>query len=105
MLAVALALGVPHHGYVEPGHAVQQRIAAISARSPRSDTAAAPCGIDGCSVPNWALPLRGLALAFHRFASGEGVSAARAAAGRRIIAAMQAPILSWWPARGASAPI
>ena len=90
MLAVALALGVPHHGYVEPGHPVQQRIAAILGALAGSDTAAAPCGIDGCSVPTWALPLRGLALAFHRFASGEGVPPARAAAGQRIIAAIRA---------------
>ena len=31
-------------------------------------------GIDGCSVPNWAMPLSGLAQAFARFATGEGMS-------------------------------
>jgi L-asparaginase II len=41
-------------------------------------------GIDGCSVPNWAIPLTGLAQAFARFATGERVGAGRAAACRRI---------------------
>lgn len=90
MLALALALGVSHHGYVGPGHAVQQRIAAILGALTGSDLAAAPRAVDGCSVPTWALPLHGLARAFHRFASGEGVPPARAAAAQRIIAAVRA---------------
>jgi len=90
MLALALALGVSHHGYVGPGHAVQQRIAAILGALTGSDLAAAPRGVDGCSVPTWALPLHGLARAFHRFVSGEGVPPARAAAAQRIIAAVRA---------------
>jgi L-asparaginase II len=40
--------------------------------------------IDGCSVPNWAIPLSGLAQAFARFVTGEGLGAGRAEASRRI---------------------
>src|SRR5262249_54829997 len=46
--------------------------------------------VDGCSVPTWALPLTGLALAFARFATGRGLDANRAAAARRLCAACAA---------------
>ncbi len=45
---------------------------------------------DGCSVPTWAVPLRNIALGFQRFGSGEGLSEGRAAACRRIMAAVRA---------------
>jgi L-asparaginase II len=90
MLAVSLALGVPHQGYVDPAHPVQQRIAATLAALTGSDLAGVPCGIDGCSVPTWALPLHALARAFQRFASGETLPPARAAAARRIVMAVRA---------------
>ena len=41
-------------------------------------------GIDGCSVPNWAVPLAGLARAFARLATGEGLAPERADACQRI---------------------
>ncbi len=90
MLAVSLALGVPHRGYVDPDHPVQRRIAATLGALTDSDLARAPCGIDGCSVPTWALPLQDLARAFQRFASGEGLAPERAAAAQRIIMAVKA---------------
>jgi L-asparaginase II len=90
MLSVSLALGVPHRGYVDRTHPVQQRIAATLGALTGSDLAAVPCGIDGCSVPTWALPLHALARAFQRFASGEGLAPERAAAARRIIIAVRA---------------
>jgi L-asparaginase II len=43
-----------------------------------------PVGIDGCSVPTWAIPLKNLALGFARFASPDF------AGGRRIIEAVRA---------------
>jgi L-asparaginase II len=90
MLAVALALGAPYRGYVEPGHPVQQRIAAILGALTGSDLALAPRGVDGCSVPTWALPLHGLARAFHRFVTGEAMPPVHAAAAQRILAAVRA---------------
>ena len=90
MLALALALGVPHRGYVDRAHPVQRRIASTLGALTGSDLDAAPCGIDGCSVPTWALPLAELARAFQRFASGEGLAPERAAAAQRIIAAVRA---------------
>jgi L-asparaginase II len=90
MLAVSLALGVPHRGYVDRSHPVQRRIAATLGALTGSDLAHAPCGIDGCSVPTWAVPLEDLARAFQHFASSEGLTPERAAAAQRIIMAVRA---------------
>jgi L-asparaginase II len=45
------------------------------------------CGIDGCSIPTWAVPLTNLAQAFARFGTGRGLAAARAQAAARLRAA------------------
>jgi L-asparaginase II len=54
----------------------------------------AQCGVDGCSVPTWAVPLSALARGFARLATGEGLPgrAARAAEAART-AMMAAPHL------------
>lgn len=90
MLALARVLGAPHEGYVKRGHAVQRAVERTMSELTGIDLGAQPCGIDGCSVPTWAIPLSNLALAFARFASGEGLSEKRRAAAQRIIAAVRA---------------
>jgi L-asparaginase II len=45
---------------------------------------------DGCSVPTWAVPLAGLALAFAKFGTGRGLPATRAKAAARLRAACAA---------------
>jgi L-asparaginase II len=90
MLALARRLGVDPHGYTAREHQVQRTIARTISEICGIDVDELPCGIDGCSVPTWAIPLRKLALGFARFGSGEGVSEARKAASRRIIAAVRA---------------
>jgi L-asparaginase II len=47
-----------------------------------------PMGTDGCSIPTYAVPLRNLALAFARVGTGVGLRAGRAAAARRLRAAV-----------------
>ena len=42
------------------------------------------CGIDGCSIPTWAVPVENLAAAFAKVASGSSVSPERAAALTRL---------------------
>jgi hypothetical protein len=66
MLALARQLGVDPNGYVTATHPVQQAVAATIARYCDVDLADAPMGIDGCSVPTWAYPLRNMALGFAR---------------------------------------
>ncbi len=90
MLALALALGVDPSGYVNLSHPVQQAVVRAMSQMCDADVEHAPCGIDGCSVPTWALPLQNLALGFQRLASGETLAPERAAACRRIVAAVRA---------------
>ncbi len=44
----------------------------------------AVCGIDGCSIPTYGIPLRHLALAFARVGTGVGLSDGHARAARRL---------------------
>jgi L-asparaginase II len=82
MLALAKHLGVDVKDYVKPEHAVQQAIAKAIVQNCEVDIAAAPRGVDGCSVPTWALPLKNMALGFARLS--------QLPAGKRIIAAARA---------------
>jgi L-asparaginase II len=86
-LVVARALGVDHAGYWHPDHAVQRGVHSVlqdltGALLPKDRRA-----IDGCSVPTWAAPLRSLAHAFAKFATGRGLSSERARAAARLRAA------------------
>ena len=90
MLALAVKLGDATAGYIGLAHPAQKRVARVLDQLCGVDTQALPVGIDGCSVPTWAIPLRNLALGFQRFVSGETLSEARALAARRLIAAVRA---------------
>jgi L-asparaginase II len=48
------------------------------------------CGVDGCSIPTYAIPLKSLAHGFAKMATGQGLEAARAKASRRLIDACMA---------------
>lgn len=69
-LAYCVQHGYPLHNYLAPAHPLQQAV--------RRDVAAAAglapeqlvMGIDGCSAPNYAMPLAHLAGAFARLATG-----------------------------------
>ena len=90
MLALARHLGVETAGYSNRDHPVQKCIAKVIGEMCDIDPDGVPCGIDGCSVPTWAVPLKNLAMGFARFCSGNGLSPERAAAAQRIIAAVRA---------------
>ncbi len=90
MLAFAKVLGVDHAGYVRRDHPVQQAIEKVVTELCDYDLGSTSCGIDGCSVPTWAIPLRNIALGFQRFGSGDGLSEARKVACARIISAVRA---------------
>jgi L-asparaginase II len=83
MLALARQLNADPHGYVQPDHPVQQAIARRIGALCDIDLTQQPVGIDGCSVPTWAIPLKNLALAFARFSDPENKPA------QRIIAAVR----------------
>jgi L-asparaginase II len=87
MLAVAQHLGETLEAYEAPDHPVQRRIKSII--EALCDTRLGPgeMGTDGCSAPNWAVPLAGLAAGFSRLATGAHCGEDRSAAARRLMAA------------------
>jgi L-asparaginase II len=90
MLALARQLGADTQGYTNREHPVQRAIARMIGELCDVDVDKMPCGIDGCSVPTWAIPLRNLALGFARLASGANLSEERQRAAERIVAAVRA---------------
>jgi L-asparaginase II len=66
MLLLAHALGAERSGYVHPEHPVQQAIRASVSHFSGVPPERLVQGTDGCSAPNFALPLRQLAWAFAR---------------------------------------
>jgi L-asparaginase II len=85
MLASALATGAATAGYWEARHPVQHHVQAVVSDLTGVALEGDVCGIDGCCVPTWALSLDTLARAFARIATGEGLSADRNAAVRRLL--------------------
>jgi L-asparaginase II len=81
-------------GYVEPGHAVMREVSAALQAATGADLDATARAIDGCSIPTFAIPLRRLALAFARVATGRGLPADHALAAQRLRRAMaRAPFM------------
>ncbi|WP_417783872.1 asparaginase [Terasakiella pusilla] len=76
-------------GYTEPDHPLQQAIRKALEEVCEVDLSDAPCGIDGCAIPTWAVPLKNQALGFSKFAAPDGrVSPERAVAMTRITQAI-----------------
>jgi L-asparaginase II len=66
MLLLAHALSQPLTGYLDPQHPVQQAIAASVSHFCGVPVGQLVRGTDGCSAPNYAVPLRALAHGFAR---------------------------------------
>jgi L-asparaginase II len=75
-------------GYVRPDHPVMREVGAALQAATGCDLGAAPRATDGCSIPTYGIALRQLALGFARAATGSGLSPGRAAAARRLRAAV-----------------
>jgi L-asparaginase II len=71
-------------GYVRPDHPVMREVSAALQAATGFDLARSARGTDGCSIPTHAVPLRHLALAFARVATGDGLSPDHARAARRL---------------------
>ncbi len=90
MLAVAEALGVPTAHYVDRDHPVQKAVRAGIETVVGEPLSVDRCGIDGCSIPTWAAPLRAFARGFARMATGEGLPENIGRAAHRIFDAATA---------------
>ena len=86
-LCLARHLGVEPRGYVAPNHPVQRAVRTAIEQLAGATLGEDRCGVDGCSVPTWAVPLANLAQAFARFGTGHGLSPTRAEAAARLRAA------------------
>jgi L-asparaginase II len=90
MLAAARMRGLPISDYVNPEHPVQKAILDSLAEICSVPVEQVEMGIDGCSVPNFAIPLYNAALGFARLCDPRGAQTGRAAACRRITQSMMA---------------
>lgn len=77
MLAFSRMLGFPvgpnELAYIDPDHPVQQKILHTLAEMCDLPVEQIHVGIDGCSAPNFALPLRNTALGFARICQPDGL--------------------------------
>jgi L-asparaginase II len=81
-------------GYVSEQHPVMREVTQALQAATGYDLARTARGTDGCSIPTFAIPLRNLAHAFARVGTGVGLSAAHAAAAKRLRAAVaKAPFM------------
>jgi L-asparaginase II len=88
MLAQAILRGLSKEEYIDPQHPVQQLIIKVFSEMTDMPVEQIGIGIDGCSAPVFALPLRNLAMAFARLGDPSELSPERAAACRQITHAM-----------------
>jgi L-asparaginase II len=95
MLATAAHLGEPTDGYWLPDHPVQVRIRRVLEDMTGCSLTPRVCGIDGCSVPNWAMPPAALARAFARFVRPVRPDAAARRRLRAHLAACRLIPISW----------
>jgi L-asparaginase II len=83
-------LGMSHEGYVKIGHDYQRLIAETMTDVTGARHEAENAGVDGCSIPTYAVPLKNLALGFARMTTGVGLGSERAEAARRLMQACMA---------------
>ena len=88
MLAQARMRGLPIADYINPDHPIQKTILESFSQMCGMEPERVVIGTDGCSAPNFAIPLSNAALGFARLCDPRGLSQERAAACRRITSAM-----------------
>lgn len=82
--------GTEVKGYVGYDHPLQREIRGAMESLTGAILAKDNCGVDGCSIPTYAVPLKGLAHGFAKMATGVGLEAERARASKRLIEACMA---------------
>jgi L-asparaginase II len=91
MLALALYLKAPVENYEEPEHPVQQLITRTVAEFSGVPAEDVLIGIDGCSAPNFAVPVSAMAFMYARLVNPpEWFDASVREAARRVVRAMLA---------------
>jgi len=88
MLAYAKLRGLPLENYLDLEHPIQQDILASFAEMCLLPVKEIGLGTDGCSAPNFAVPLYNAAFAFARLCDPHELAEVRASACRKITSAM-----------------
>jgi L-asparaginase II len=88
MLAMCKMQGWSEDNYLDPTHPLQQLLIRTFGEMCSLKFEDIPLGIDGCSAPVFAAPLRNAALAYARLCDPKSLDAKRAAACQRITDAM-----------------
>ena len=88
--AVALDEDADTAGYVNASHPIQRAVAGVLEDMCSVTLDEGMFGVDGCSIPTWAMPLKNLAHGFARFGAGVDVTPQRGRAMRRIRQAVAA---------------
>ena len=89
-ICAACHTGKDLKGYVRYEHPVQAEIRGVMENLTGAALATDNCGVDGCSIPTYAVSLKGLAHGFAKMATGTGLAPERAKASRRLIEACMA---------------
>ena len=90
MVATCVHCGDEVAEYWNPKHQHQLRIARVLEDFTQATIGATNAGVDGCSAPNWAIPLAQTARAFATFITGDKLASTRAAHCQRIATACMA---------------
>ncbi|GBD57292.1 asparaginase [Gluconobacter wancherniae] len=90
LVCLACDQGVDPAGYIDPRHEIQRRVTDVLEAVTGAHHGDENRGIDGCSMPTYAIPLRALAHGFARFGTGAGLSQGRAHAVARLRKAVAA---------------
>ena len=89
-LCTCVHCGFDHRGYVARTHPEQQLVREALEQVTGAAHDEDACGIDGCSIPTYAVPLVSLATGFARMVTGMHLGAERARAARRLVQACMA---------------
>ncbi|MFP3855289.1 MAG: asparaginase, partial [Anaerolineales bacterium] len=99
-LLTARQRGQPEQTYLDEDHPLQREILRLLAQLAVVPEAEVAVATDGCSAPNFALPLRAMALAFARLADPSGLPIKEQAALNLIYSAMtKNPVLISGPGK------
>jgi L-asparaginase II len=88
-MTLARHLGAPVKGYQLVDHPSQRQVE-TTLKEMAGVSGDMPYGVDGCTVPNFALPLKALARAMAQFADPSGLTPSRREAAKRVVRAMTA---------------
>lgn len=89
-ICTCVQMGVDPKGYVEYDHPLQAEIRNVMTDLTGAALGHDNCGTDGCSIPSYAVPLKGLAHGFAKMLTGNGLAPERAKASRRLFDACMA---------------